>query len=91
MLGRHLYLGVAALFATAGPSSAQCDLSGIVDLAQSQMASGSFDAIVTISSERIALVASPEAPLEPSNMGGVRLLELRDDTAVEVGSAELLW
>ena len=91
MLGRHLYLGVAALFATAGPSSAQCDLASIVDLAQSQMASGSLDAIVTISSERIALVASPEAPLEPSNMGGVRLLELRDDTAVEVGSAELLW
>jgi hypothetical protein len=91
MLGRHLYIGVAALFATAGPSSAQCDLASIVDLAQSQMASGSLDAIVTISSERIALVASPETPLEPSNLGRVPLLELRDDTAVEVGSAELLW
>jgi hypothetical protein len=91
MLGRQLYLGVAALFATAGPSSAQCDLSSIVAAAQSQMASGSFEAIVAISSERIALVTSPETPQERLNVGRVPLLELRDDTAVEVGSAELLW
>lgn len=91
MLGRHLYFAVVILFASGGPSSAQCDLSSIVAVAQSRIASESFDAIITISGQRIALVKYPETPLEPWNMKGVPLLELRDDTTVEVGSVELLW
>jgi len=91
MGARPLYFAAAAIFTIAGPSSAECDLSSIVASVQSQIASGALEAIVTISSERVAVVAAPGMFLEPLNSGGVPILELRDDTAVEVGAAELLW
>jgi hypothetical protein len=91
MGAKPLYFAAAAIFTIAGPLSAECDLSSIVASVQSQIAYGALEAIVTISSERVALVATQGMFLEPLNSGGVPILELRDDTAVEVGAAELLW
>lgn len=82
---------VVAMFGTATPAvAAECDLSNIVSTARGSLANSNPAALLTITSQGMALVVGESDTRQASTRGGTRLLELRENVAVEVGVADVV-
>ena len=82
-------IGAIILCATLGPAGAECDLSGLLEASRASLAKAQPGTILSIKRGRIALVAPLNEVPQVSETGITPLLELRGDSAVEIGTVEL--